>query len=73
MKEIAKNIENKIFTEFTEFERCNIKKCTFEVGCSFDRCNIIECDGEGLKKSTLEKSNIIEKEEDERSNISINL
>lgn len=61
MKEFtALNINDKVYDEETRFERCNIRRCTFNTLCHFDRCNIIEC--VNTENCDCVKSNIIEHE-----------
>lgn len=61
MKEfIALNINDEVYDEETKFERCNIRRCTFNALCHFDRCNIIEC--VNTENCDCVKSNIIEHE-----------
>lgn len=57
------NIENESFTFYEEFDRCNIRHCTFANAMYvFDKCNIIECEG-NFDEYTLIKSNLIEHED----------
>ncbi len=60
---VAKNIQDKTFTDTTKFIRCNLKNVTFNARCYCDRCNIIECT-QVDENCTCEKSNIINNEED---------